>query len=489
MRPFEILLTLANLTTFVGLAVPRLRTTRALRYSAIAALPIAGAQVLAEGSRWQMLPAFALSGLLFLVWLLQHRKPAGVASGSPRGRQIAGVLGTGLGALGLGISTVLPIILPVFRLPQPTGPYGIGTLTYHWVDANRPEIFTTDPNDRREIVVQIWYPAQGNSSSPHAPYVPDPRVLAPLLNMLHLPGFLFDHLKYVETHAIPSASVAAGESMYPVLIFSPGRAGFRQDNTHQIEELVSHGYIVAGVDHPYASSGVLFPDGRLITIDPRLLPGPPPQRALFVNRRFFDEVALRFLAQDIIFTLDQLTAINQSDPNGILTGRLDLGRVGMYGPSLGGLIGAEACYLEPRLRALLAMDVHMPADVVQAGLMQPTMFISRETQWMQLEGWTPEYIAETLTTQRAVFQNLSGDGYRVLIPGTFHVNFGDGAYLFGPLASWLGITGPIAGDQANSIIGSYTLAFFDKYLKGLPAALLSGPSEQYPEVMVETRRP
>ncbi len=89
---------------------------------------------------------------------------------------------------------------------------------------------------------------------------------------------------------------------------------------------------------------------------------------------------------------------------------------------------------------------------------------------------------------RAVYDSLPGDGYLVLVPGMFHPNFSDAA-LYSPLFSWLGLTGPIDGDRANSIIGSYTLAFFDKHLKGQPAALLDGPAEEYPEVLFETRRP
>jgi len=60
---------------------------------------------------------------------------------------------------------------------------------------------------------------------------------------------------------------------------------------------------------------------------------------------------------------------------------------GMFEPSLGGLVGAEACYLDTRLQAFLAMNVQIPADVIRAGLKQPTMFISREAKWMQVEGW------------------------------------------------------------------------------------------------------
>ena len=44
-------------------------------------------------------------------------------------------MGLGLVILGLLIAGALPIIMPVFRFPHPTGPYAIGTMTYHWVDA------------------------------------------------------------------------------------------------------------------------------------------------------------------------------------------------------------------------------------------------------------------------------------------------------------------------------------------------------------------
>jgi predicted dienelactone hydrolase len=279
--------------------------------------------------------------------------------------------------------------------------------------------------------------------------------------------------------------VAAGESSYPVVIFSAGRGGFRQESTHLFEELASHGTIVAAMDQPYASSGVVFPDGRLVTIDPRLLPG--PTGGIPADPKFFEEVVIPYLARDVSFTLDQLAVLNQADPNGILTGRLDLQRAGMLGPSLGGLVGAEASYQDPRLRALVAMDVHMPADVVRAGLAAPAMFITREARWMELEKWTQDYIDELQTTVRTVYNRLPGDGYLVLVPGMFHANYSD-APLFSPLLSRLGVTGPIEAIRSTRILDAYTLAFFDRHLKGQPAALLDGPSAEYPEVKLETRR-
>src|SRR5690606_1288309 len=135
--------------------------------------------------------------------------------------------------------------VPVFRFPAPSGPYQIGTVTYHWVDGGRAEIYTANPDDRRELMVQIWYPAQADPTSPRAPYIQDAQALAAALaRVRHLPSFLLGNLKYVTTNAFPSAPVAGSGQRFPVLLFLEGTTGFRQMNTFQVEELVSHGYIV-----------------------------------------------------------------------------------------------------------------------------------------------------------------------------------------------------------------------------------------------------
>jgi hypothetical protein len=69
-----------------------------------------------------------------------------------------------------------------------------------------------------------------------------------------------------------------------------------------------------------------------------------------------------------------------------------------------------------------------------------------------------------------------------------HINLTD-IPLLSPLASRLGLSGPSGVQRAHRIINAYSLAFFDRHLKGQPAALLDGPAAQYPEVRFETRRP
>jgi hypothetical protein len=176
-----------------------------------------------------------------------------------------------------------------------------------------------------------------------------------------------------------------------------------------------------------------------------------------------------------------------------LSARSGASRAGLVGHSLGAIVGGEACRLDPRLRAGLLEEAFMPADVVRGGLQQPTMFIARDADSMRLErrtagGWSEADIRETLDTMRAVYQRLPGDGYYVEVPGMFHLDMTDAPFL-SALVSWPGFTGPIGADRAHRIINTYSVAFFDRALRGRPAPLLAGPSPQFPEVRFESRRP
>ena len=68
------------------------------------------------------------------------------------------------------------------------------------------------------------------------------------------------------------------------------------------------------------------------------------------------------------------------------------------GVSLGGIVGSEACRIEPRLRACLFMDAPMPVEVVKSGLRQPALWITRDAETMRLErrrsgGWSEAEIS------------------------------------------------------------------------------------------------
>ena len=478
MRPLELLLALANLAAFLTLTVASLRRWNKMVVPLAAVVAVT--QALIEGVRWQMVPAYALNAAFLVVWVLQRDRSSAPRSARPLAARLGAGLAALLGALGLVVSTALPMLIPIFHFPHPTGPYAVGTVTEHWIDTARGEVFTPDPNDHRELMVQIWFPARGDRSAPRAKYIEHSETLAPLAQLMKLPGFVLSHLRYVVTNAIPSASVAEG-GPFPVLVMVHGRGGMRQENTMLAEELASHGYVVAGMDQPYAASGVAFPDGRMAPFDPRMFDPSHPGHPAFLDR------VMPFLAQDAQFTLDQLARLNRSDPRGLLTGRLDLARAGIFGHSLGGAVTGEACLRDARFKAGLAIDVWMPPDVARSGLRQPMMWITRDAASMKLERWDQRDIDETQGTIGTVFASLPGDGYVVRVPGAFHANFSD-LPLFSPLARRLGLIGPIDAERADTILNTFALAFFDRHLKGRPAPLLDHPEERFPEVRLERRR-
>jgi len=496
MRPIEGLLSAANLIGFFSLPISLPPALRWIRYVIPIILLTAIAQVAVEGSRWQMIPAYLLTIAIFIVWLFGVFVPNDMHIN----RFIIGI-SVGLGVIGMVVSILLPVVLPIFHFPKPIGAYAIGTVTYHWVDASRPEVFTADTNDHREIMAQVWYPAENEPLAAHAPYIQDADNIMPVLAQLtHLPEFFFTHFKYVTTNAVTSAPIAQDQSNYPVLIFLPGLNGFRQMNTFQVEALVSQGYIVVGLDQPGAVALVHFPDGHEVSGMPRdaIQPfiqqsvEPVPTAPTLLGTALPDGITPYFAA-DVSFALNQLTELNKSDPNTILTGRLDLGHAGIFGISLGGMNAAEACLKDARLKACLIMDVFMSADVVKDGVKQPAMWITRDADTMRLEraragGWTEKDIEQHQTTMRAVYDCLPGDGYYLQIPNMFHLNLTDVAY-WSPIMSQVGMTGPVDGQRIYDIVNAYSSAFFGKYLMNQASPLLNRASKQFPEVNFETRRP
>ena len=220
--------------------------------------------------------------------------------------------------------------------------------------------------------------------------------------------------------------------------YTSGLAGFRQANTEQVQDLVSHGYVVVGLDQPYTSAVAVSAKGRIIEgwskpqiqplIDQSISPAKIPPR---LNGHPLRGGIVPYLAQDIRFTLRQLAALNAKGSGSLLAGHLDMGHTGIFGVSLGAMVAAEASHEDPGLDACLMMDAAMPVDVVRSGLKQPAMWLTRRATDMRLErkrsaGWTEKDIRQTLSTMEDAFAKSRAEGsYDVVIPGMFHINFTD----------------------------------------------------------------
>jgi hypothetical protein len=105
-------------------------------------------------------------------------------------------------------------------------------------------------------------------------------------------------------------------------------------------------------------------------------------------------------------------------------------------------------------------------------------------------GWSEPVIHETLSTMRAVYERLPGDGYYVQVPGVFHADMTDVPML----ASRAGLSGPVGVQRAHQIINAYSLAFFDRHLKGrrrpcwMAGRPVSRGASRNPPTLIHSRR-
>jgi predicted dienelactone hydrolase len=406
-----------------------------------------------EGAHWQMAPAYLAAGLLLMMVIA--KKPAAARRNVASWAMIVLSFGT----------VCLSGVLPMFRLPKPTGPDAIGTRIVHLVDTDRVE--EHDTSRKRELIIQIWYPA-ARSRNPYAPY-----------RRREETTLLSSYQSVLRTHSRLNAPVLA-KGAFPVLLFNPAWNGRRTQNTYQAEDLASHGYVVVAIDHPYNSEPVAMPGGRVIHAVP------VPEMDFSKNTlQTIEAAAAKELAtqtSDTIFVLNQLQAMNV-DPESPFYGRLDTNNVGAFGHSFGGAVAAQACYDDPRIRAALDMDGSLWGKVQKTGLPKPFMFMTGDA--------APTYTAEERSrfenfqrvdaalddSDKAMFQKFGG--YRVYIHGSSHFGFTDKA-IYSPFKS-LSDGGDIRPRREFSIVRQYALAFFDQTLRGKSSPLLNRELSQFPE--------
>lgn len=414
-----------------------------------------------EGYRWQMIPLYTLTPLLALGSLT---KITGTTDWKP--------LASALTVLLVALATVPPVLLPVPRIPTPSGPYSVGTRIYEFSDDARQERYSGKEEPRR-YMIQVWYPAEVTATDIRAPWMANAEVFAPAIaTYINLPAFFLDHLALVQIPAYQNARVAKDGAPFPVILFSHGWNGFNAQNTGQALELASRGYIVIGMQHTYGAVVTVFEDGSIAPNNPKALPENS-------NDPNYEEVARLLVDQwagDMAHTLNVFSSMTNNGESPF-SGRADLNRVGVYGHSTGGGAAIQFCGTDTRCRAVLGMDPFMrpvSAAVIESGLSQPAFF-------MFSQSWADDADSKNNQLFKQFQPHVSDNLGVIRIDGTKHYDFSD-IPLLSPIAPQLGLKGPLQGKRVTEIVNTYLIEFFEMTLKGRASTLFDGTFTNFNEV-------
>ncbi|MBF88623.1 MAG: hypothetical protein CMG75_03005 [Candidatus Marinimicrobia bacterium] len=437
MRFFEIISILLAFVVIINLSIRKFlrRETLLLIFINIIFTII---HLIIEGYRWQMIPLYFLLGLFVFIKNKEFRLSISLV-----------LIMTWL------LAILLPFLIPIISLSNPTGSFNIGSKIYDWTDSSRVELFTNDPLDFRNIVVQFWYPSKEHHISSPLPYLDHMKFRSKAIgDRVGLPSFMLSHLALVKTNSYHNSSPSKGS--FPLIIFSHGLGGMRTQNTILMEELASNGYIVVAMDHAFDANTTVFPtlnsDGNLKFADYRSAIPEGTSDSLWLKIR---NNQLDTRISDIFFILQKLdkkeTLISES---------IDFTKIGVVGHSFGGATAVLSAMSNERIKAVVALD----------GWFVPFALLDNETQlnvpflYIGQERWDSWNEKRHLHYLDLLIKQSTAVAYHISVKGAKHYDFAD-VPLFSPIAPIIGLTGFPNGKQIVRIVNSTTLQFFNKYLK------------------------
>lgn len=458
----EILIIVANIPVLVWALLPVKRVPRFLDFMPMAAIIflILHLFIDSEPVRLRFIPIYIFTITAFLITIARifRHNPD-----QPK-RRVLAVVGRLFGLLLLAICVLIPtVMIPFYSLPEPTGNFNVGTVVCDFTDKNRMETYSEEAGKLREIAVQFWYPADKTGSD-----------------------FQYD---------ISGAPVSTSQQNYPILIFSHGAFGVRMSNASTFRELASHGYIVASVDHTYQAFYTAFEDGKSVPVSTKFLNDAMnvQSNSLAVDETF--EIThdwLKLRTADIELVIDSLQSGELGKSGALLNGHLDLGKIGLFGHSLGGAAAAQVCRERNDIMATIVMDGTMIGDITGVSS-NNTEIITDESfnkPLMLMYGSLfneQEAKATSYLSNINAFNNATDAAYSLCIKDSGHLNFTDLPRISPFLSGILGV-GTIDSLECIKIVNAYSLAFFDKHLKQQNSSLIDG-AVVYKEAEFEKRIP
>jgi predicted esterase len=377
------------------------------------------------------------------------------------------------------------------EIPYPSGPLGIGRIGCDWIDTSRPDNY--DPKRKRELMVYFWYPT-AKSIGAKGQYLPGAKQMdaVPAIHgyMSQEFGRLWAPIVSgeISSHAIDHAPIASSRTPFPVVTFSHGLGSSGFQYTVLIEYLVSHGYVVASIEHTYTAKAIWFPDGRVIT----QRNDSPPNRLSQAERLSWimkqTSVGIDQGAADVRFVIDRMSQLTHDKKQFALAGVIDLERLTAMGHSTGAEFAARACQQDSRIHACVDLDGAMvpiaalPIYGDDRKILQPLLFLEAFHPENNMGG-TRDQIAEYQKVKEKQLQELRPGSYDVVLhsPGIAHPSFSDVPLLFHGQDGF-----PETPTVLHNLdlITEFIRAFLDETLLGEKQPLFDGRISPVPEATV-----
>jgi predicted dienelactone hydrolase len=125
--------------------------------------------------------------------------------------------------------------------PSQLGPYPVGVRTVTLVDTFRLD----DEGKQRTLPLEVWYPAAESARDQAGETIQLYEALPPDLQE----GLTPDDLGSIPTAAVRDAEARRDNVRFPLVVFSHGKGGIRNQSNFYTVTLASHGYVVIAPDH------------------------------------------------------------------------------------------------------------------------------------------------------------------------------------------------------------------------------------------------